>query len=39
MLNQIRKMVSFDIPKTELDQMKEEIRDDLKELGFAVPTK
>lgn len=36
MLNQIRKMVSFDIPKTELDQMKQEIRDDLKEQGFNV---
>jgi flagellar basal body-associated protein FliL len=36
MLNQIRKMVSFDIPKTELDQIKEEIRDELRELGFNI---
>ncbi|QLH11319.1 proteinase inhibitor [Nitrosarchaeum sp. AC2] len=36
MLNQIRKMVSFDIPKTELDQMKEEIRDELRQLGFKI---
>ena len=36
MLNQIRKMVSFDIPKAELDQMKEEIRNNLKEQGFNV---
>ena len=34
MLNQIRKMVSFDIPKTELDQIKEDIREELRELGF-----
>ena len=36
MLNQIRKMVSFDIPKTELDQMKQEIRDNLREQGFDI---
>ncbi|MHA7733563.1 proteinase inhibitor [Nitrosopumilus sp. S6] len=36
MLNQIRKMVSFDIPKVELDQIKQEIRDELKELGFKI---
>ncbi|EGP94113.1 hypothetical protein [Nitrosarchaeum koreense] len=36
MLNQIRKMVSFDIPKTELDQMKQEIRDELRQLGFKI---
>ena len=36
MLNQIRKMVSLDIPKTELDQIKQEIRDDLKEQGFDI---
>lgn len=36
MLNQIRKMVSFDIPKTELDQIKQDIRDQLKELGFKI---
>ena len=29
MLNQIRKMVSLDIPKEELDQMRQEIRDSL----------
>lgn len=34
MLNQIRKMVSFDIPKIELDQMKQDIREELNELGF-----
>jgi len=34
MLNQIRKMVSFDIPKTELDKIKENIRDELRDLGF-----
>ena len=32
MYNQIVKMISFDIPKTELDQMKQEIRE-LKDLG------
>ena len=36
MLNQIRKMVSFDIPKTELDQIKEEIKDELREVGFKI---
>ncbi|KEQ56520.1 proteinase inhibitor I1 Kazal [Marine Group I thaumarchaeote SCGC AAA799-E16] len=36
MLNQIRKMVSFDIPKVELDAMKQEIREELKELGFKI---
>jgi len=36
MLNQIRKMVSFDIPKTELDQIKQDIREELKELGFKI---
>jgi hypothetical protein len=30
MLNQIRKMVSFDIPKTELDQIKQEIHYELR---------
>ena len=34
MLNQIRKMISFDIPKMELDQIKAEIRNDLMEMGF-----
>ncbi|MFB5638473.1 MAG: proteinase inhibitor [Nitrosarchaeum sp.] len=36
MLNQIRKMVSFNIPKTELDQMKQDIREELRELGFNI---
>ncbi|MCA9828089.1 MAG: hypothetical protein KC444_06850 [Nitrosopumilus sp.] len=34
MLNQIRKIVSFDIPKMELDQIKEDIRVELRVLGF-----
>ena len=34
--NQIVKMVSFDIPKTELDQIKQEIQEDLKEQGFQI---
>ena len=34
MLNQIRKIVSFDIPKMELDQIKENIRVVLRVLGF-----
>ena len=34
MLNQIRKMVSFDILKVELDGMKQEIRKELKQLDF-----
>ena len=36
MLNQIRKMVSFDIPREELDQIKQDIHEDLKELGFEI---
>ena len=36
LMNQIRKMVSIDIPKTELDQMKQEIRDELRQLGFKI---
>lgn len=36
MLNQIRKMVSFDIPKNELDKMKQNIREELKEIGFKI---
>ena len=36
MYNQIVKMVSFDIPREELDQMKQEIREELKELGFKI---
>ena len=36
MYNQIVKMVSFDIPKTELNQIKEEIRNDLREIGFEI---
>jgi len=36
MLNEIRKMVSFDIPRDELDPIKQDIREDLKELGFEI---
>ena len=36
MYNQIVKMVSFDIPKTQLDQIKQNIRDELKESGFKI---
>ena len=36
MLNQIRKMVSIDMPKTELDQMREEIRKELQIQGFEI---
>lgn len=36
MLNQIRKMVSFDIPKEELDKIKQEIREDLAMQGFEI---
>ena len=36
MYNQIVKMVSFDIPKTELDQTKQDVRDQLKESGFKI---
>ena len=36
MYNQIVKMVSFDIPKMELDEMKQDVREELKELGFDV---
>jgi len=36
MLNQIRKMVSFDIPREELDQIKQDIREDLQEFGFEI---
>lgn len=36
MLNQIRKMVSFDIPKEELDKIKQEIREDLAMQGFVI---
>ena len=36
MLNQIRKMVSFDIPKEELDKIKQEIRTDLAMQGFEI---
>ncbi|WP_428325607.1 thermonuclease family protein [Nitrosopumilus sp.] len=36
MYNQIVKMVSFDIPKVELDAMKQEIRDELQELGILI---
>ena len=34
MYNQIVKMVSFDIPKTELNEMKQDVREELRELGF-----
>ncbi|MDH5463226.1 MAG: proteinase inhibitor [Nitrosopumilus sp.] len=34
MLNQIRKMISFDIPKTDLDQIKENIGEELRGFGF-----
>ncbi len=34
MLNQIRKMVSLDIPKEELDQIKQNVKEELKMLGF-----
>ncbi len=34
--NQIVKMVSFDIPKTELNQIKQEIRAELQEMGFQL---
>ncbi|MFZ8907838.1 MAG: proteinase inhibitor [Nitrosopumilaceae archaeon] len=36
MHNQIVKMVSFDIPREELDQMKQEIREELKKQGFEI---
>lgn len=36
MLNQIRKMVSIDMPKTELDQMREEIRKELQIQEFEI---
>ena len=36
LLNQIRKMVSLDIPKEELDQIKENIREELKQKGFSI---
>ena len=36
MYNQIVKMVSFDIPKTQLDQIKQDVRDELKESGFDI---
>ena len=36
MLNQIRKMVSFDITREELDQIKQDIREDHKDLGFEI---
>ena len=36
MYNQIVKMVSFDIPKAELNQMKEEIREELRQQGFEI---
>ena len=36
MYNQIVKMVSFDIPKVKLDEMKQEIREELRKLGFKI---
>lgn len=36
MYNQIVKMVSFDIPKTELNEIKQEIQDELRVLGFDI---
>ena len=36
LLNQIRKMVSLDIPKEELDKIKENIREELKQKGFSI---
>ena len=36
MYNQIVKMVTFDIPREELDQMKQEIREELQEQGFEI---
>ena len=36
LMNQIRKMISIDLPKEELDQLREDIRDRLKENGFDV---
>ena len=36
MYNQIVKMVSLDIPKTELNQIKQEIREELQDLGFEI---
>jgi len=33
LMNQIRKMVSFDLPREELDQMKEQVREQLAEKG------
>jgi hypothetical protein len=34
LMNQIRKMVSLDIPREELDQMREQVRKQLVENGF-----
>ena len=36
LLNQIRKMVSLDIPVAELNQMRQEVREELKELGLKI---
>lgn len=36
LLNQIRKMVSLDIPVAELNEMREEIRKELKEAGVKI---
>lgn len=34
LMNQIRKMVSLDIPKTELEQIRNDVREELSETGF-----
>ena len=36
LMNQIRKMVSIDLPKEELDKIRENIRDELIEQGFEI---
>ena len=36
LMNQIRKMVSIDIPKTELDQIRNDIREELRDSGFEI---
>ena len=34
--NQIRKMVSLDIPKEELDELREQVREELRTQGFEI---
>ena len=36
MYNQIAKIVRFDIPKIELDKMKQDIHEELRGLGFKI---